>query len=135
MFLGIWLDKRLGSSPWFVLICVFVGAGAGFYSIYRKLMGSAKRDLGGGRTMTHAVARYALVMVGDDRTRRVDADARARWTGRNVRDRSQRRRCRRRSDRGLRDHAVDDDSQCHRGMGRRLARSIARHCSSTACWR
>lgn len=48
MFLGIWLDKRFGSSPWFVLICVFVGAGAGFYSIYRKLMGSAKRDLGGG---------------------------------------------------------------------------------------
>ena len=47
-FLGIWLDKRLGSSPWFVLICVFVGAGAGFYSIHRKLMGSAKRDLGGG---------------------------------------------------------------------------------------
>lgn len=47
MFLGIWLDKRLGSSPWFVLICVFVGAGAGFYSIYRKLMGSAKRDGGG----------------------------------------------------------------------------------------
>jgi F0F1-type ATP synthase assembly protein I len=44
MFLGIWLDKRLGSSPWFVLICVFVGAGAGFYSIYRRLMGSAKRD-------------------------------------------------------------------------------------------
>src|SRR2546423_924171 len=26
MFLGIWLDKRLGSSPWFVLLCVFVGA-------------------------------------------------------------------------------------------------------------
>jgi F0F1-type ATP synthase assembly protein I len=44
MFLGIWLDKRLGSSPWFVLICVFVGAAAGFYSIYRKLMGSAKHD-------------------------------------------------------------------------------------------
>lgn len=47
-FLGIWLDKRLGTSPWFVLICVFVGAAAGFYSIYRTLMGSAKRDLGGG---------------------------------------------------------------------------------------
>jgi ATP synthase protein I len=43
MFLGIWLDKRLGSSPWLVLICVFLGAGAGFYSIYRKLMGSTKR--------------------------------------------------------------------------------------------
>ena len=47
-FLGIWLDKRLHSSPWFVLICVFVGAAAGFYSIYRSLMGSAKRDGGGG---------------------------------------------------------------------------------------
>ena len=48
MFLGIWLDKRLGSSPWFVLICVFAGAGAGFYSIYRRLMGSAKRQGGEG---------------------------------------------------------------------------------------
>jgi ATP synthase protein I len=47
MFLGIWLDKRLGSSPWFVLICVFVGAGAGFYSLYRRLMSSAKRDSAG----------------------------------------------------------------------------------------
>jgi len=48
MFLGIWLDKRLGSTPWFVIICVFVGAAAGFYSIYRRLMGSAKRDARGG---------------------------------------------------------------------------------------
>jgi len=43
VFIGIWLDKRLGSSPWFLLICVFVGAAGGFYSMYRKLMGSAKR--------------------------------------------------------------------------------------------
>jgi F0F1-type ATP synthase assembly protein I len=42
MFLGIWLDKRLGSSPWFVLVCVFLGAGAGFYSIYRKLTGDKR---------------------------------------------------------------------------------------------
>jgi F0F1-type ATP synthase assembly protein I len=48
MFLGIWLDKRLGSSPWFVLICVFVGAAAGFYSIYRRLMAATKRDSGAG---------------------------------------------------------------------------------------
>jgi len=48
-FLGIWLDKRLGSSPWFVLICVFVGAAAGFYSIYRKLMGPTRRDASGGK--------------------------------------------------------------------------------------
>ena len=44
VFLGIWLDKHLGSSPWFVLICVFVGAAAGFYSIYRRLMAATKRD-------------------------------------------------------------------------------------------
>jgi F0F1-type ATP synthase assembly protein I len=44
MFLGIWLDNRLHSSPWFVLVCVFLGAAAGFYSIYRRLMGTAKRD-------------------------------------------------------------------------------------------
>lgn len=48
VFLGIWLDKRLHTSPWFVLVCVFVGAAAGFYSIYRTLMGSGKRDTGGG---------------------------------------------------------------------------------------
>ena len=42
MFLGIWLDKTLGSSPWFVLLCVFLGAGAGFYSIYRKLVGGKR---------------------------------------------------------------------------------------------
>jgi F0F1-type ATP synthase assembly protein I len=46
MFLGIWLDKRLGSSPWFVLVCVFVGAGAGFYSIYRKLVGKGSATPG-----------------------------------------------------------------------------------------
>ena len=42
MFLGIWLDKTLGTSPWFVLVCVFAGAGAGFYSIYRKLIGGKR---------------------------------------------------------------------------------------------
>jgi ATP synthase protein I len=34
-FAGVWLDRRLGTSPWFVLIGVFVGAGGGFYSMYR----------------------------------------------------------------------------------------------------
>jgi F0F1-type ATP synthase assembly protein I len=48
-FLGIWLDKRFGSSPWFVLVCVFVGAAAGFYSLYRKLMSATNRTGGTGR--------------------------------------------------------------------------------------
>ena len=48
MFLGLWLDKRLGSSPWFVIICIFVGAAAGFFSLYRKLMSATNRT-GGAR--------------------------------------------------------------------------------------
>lgn len=44
VFAGVWLDKRLHSSPWFVLICVFVGAAAGFYSMYSKVMAAQRRD-------------------------------------------------------------------------------------------
>jgi F0F1-type ATP synthase assembly protein I len=44
VFAGVWLDKRLGTSPWFVLICVFVGAAAGFYSMYSKIMAAQRRD-------------------------------------------------------------------------------------------
>lgn len=38
LFVGQWLDERLGTSPWLLLIGVFVGAGAGFYSLYRQLV-------------------------------------------------------------------------------------------------
>jgi ATP synthase protein I len=41
---GIWLDRRLGTSPWLLLVCVFVGAGSSFYSIYRKAIASQRRD-------------------------------------------------------------------------------------------
>ncbi len=44
VFAGVWLDRRLGSSPWFVLVSVFVGAGGGFYSMYRKIIAAQKRD-------------------------------------------------------------------------------------------
>ena len=44
VFAGVWLDKRLGTSPWFVLICVFVGAASGFYSMYSKIMAAQRRD-------------------------------------------------------------------------------------------
>lgn len=43
MLLGLWLDKRLGTSPWFVVTGVFVGAAGGFYSLYRKLMSATNR--------------------------------------------------------------------------------------------
>jgi F0F1-type ATP synthase assembly protein I len=38
LFVGQWLDRKLGTSPIFLMIGVFVGAGAAFYSMYRKLM-------------------------------------------------------------------------------------------------
>jgi F0F1-type ATP synthase assembly protein I len=38
LYAGQWLDRKLGSAPWFLLIGVFTGAGLSFYSMYRKLM-------------------------------------------------------------------------------------------------
>jgi F0F1-type ATP synthase assembly protein I len=43
---GIWLDRRLGTSPWFVLLMVFGGASLGFWSMYRRMVGSAKQPSG-----------------------------------------------------------------------------------------
>ena len=44
MFVGKWLDARLGTSPWLLILGVFVGAAGGFYSIYRRLMEDQKRE-------------------------------------------------------------------------------------------
>jgi len=44
VFLGVWLDRRLGTSPWLLLVCVFVGAAGGFYSMYRKMTAARSRD-------------------------------------------------------------------------------------------
>jgi len=38
LFVGQWLDSRLGTEPWLLLLGVFVGASAGFYSLYRQLV-------------------------------------------------------------------------------------------------
>lgn len=43
---GIWLDKRLETSPWFVLIMVFGGATLGFWSMYRRLIGKREKGIG-----------------------------------------------------------------------------------------
>jgi ATP synthase protein I len=37
-FAGIWLDRKVGTSPWLLIVTVFVGAALGFYSLYRNLM-------------------------------------------------------------------------------------------------
>jgi len=41
---GIWLDRRLGTSPWLLIICVFAGAGGGFYSMFRRVTAAQRRD-------------------------------------------------------------------------------------------
>ena len=47
LFAGRWLDGRLGTEPWFLLLGVMVGAAAGFWSLYRQL--SAPRGRPGDR--------------------------------------------------------------------------------------
>lgn len=44
LYLGQWLDRKLGTEPWLLIIGVFLGAGASFYSMYRKLMAAQARE-------------------------------------------------------------------------------------------
>lgn len=37
LFVGKWLDARLGTAPWLTILGVFVGAGASMYAMYRKV--------------------------------------------------------------------------------------------------
>lgn len=43
VFVGIWLDRRFGTAPWLLILCVFAGAGGGFFSMYRRVT-AAQRD-------------------------------------------------------------------------------------------
>jgi ATP synthase protein I len=47
LYIGKWLDSKLGTSPWLLMIGVFVGAAAGFYSFYRRIMSSSRKRDGG----------------------------------------------------------------------------------------
>ena len=38
--LGHWLDKKLATEPWLLLVGIFVGAAGGFYSIARQVYGT-----------------------------------------------------------------------------------------------
>ncbi|MFL5598137.1 MAG: AtpZ/AtpI family protein [Gemmatimonadaceae bacterium] len=54
LYAGQWLDKRLGIKGLFTILGVFVGAGAAFYNMYRKIAAAQKedderREAGGGR--------------------------------------------------------------------------------------
>jgi ATP synthase protein I len=43
-FAGVWLDKRLGTSPWLLIVFVFVGAAGGFYSMYRRVTAAQRKS-------------------------------------------------------------------------------------------
>lgn len=46
LYLGQWLDRRLGTAPWLMIAGIFLGAGGTFYLMFRKLTAGNKR---GGR--------------------------------------------------------------------------------------
>lgn len=57
LYAGQWLDRRLGTEPWFMILGVFTGAGASFYSMYRKLMAMQERDERAARARREAAGR------------------------------------------------------------------------------
>lgn len=44
LWLGTWLDRKLGTAPLFLYLGVFLGAGGAFYGMYRQLMANLERD-------------------------------------------------------------------------------------------
>lgn len=40
--LGWWLDTKLGTEPWLLIVGAFVGASAGFYYLYRHIVVEAR---------------------------------------------------------------------------------------------
>ena len=42
LFVGKWIDGRLGTAPLFLILGAFVGAAGGFYSIYQKVMAATR---------------------------------------------------------------------------------------------
>jgi|ERR1019366_4739804 F0F1-type ATP synthase assembly protein I len=43
LYAGMWLDTKLHTGPWLMLIGALIGASAGFYSMYSVMMSENKR--------------------------------------------------------------------------------------------
>jgi ATP synthase protein I len=43
LYAGMWLDKKLGTAPWMLLLGALIGAGAGFYSLWRAMVEENKK--------------------------------------------------------------------------------------------
>jgi F0F1-type ATP synthase assembly protein I len=35
---GVWVDRKLGTTPWLTIVTILIGAALGFYLLYRNLM-------------------------------------------------------------------------------------------------
>jgi len=46
LFAGRWLDTRLGTTPFFLILGVFLGAGASMFAMYRKVFPPEKPPAG-----------------------------------------------------------------------------------------
>ncbi len=46
---GWWLDGKVGTTPLFMILGAFVGAGAGFYSLYRHIVEEPRDREGDGK--------------------------------------------------------------------------------------
>jgi F0F1-type ATP synthase assembly protein I len=44
LFAGQWVDDRLGTNGLFTIAGVFIGGGAAFYNMYRKITAAQRRD-------------------------------------------------------------------------------------------
>ena len=47
VYAGLWLDKKLGTAPWFVVVGAVVGATSGFFVMYRVLMAENEKKKNG----------------------------------------------------------------------------------------
>lgn len=44
LYIGKWIDAKLGTSPVFLISGVFLGGAGSFYVVYRKLVAVQKKD-------------------------------------------------------------------------------------------
>jgi len=44
LWIGQWVDRKVGTDGIFLLVGVFIGAGGSFYSMYRSVMADQKRE-------------------------------------------------------------------------------------------
>ena len=48
LFIGQWLDRKLGTTPWLLLVGVMLGAALGFWMMLRVAKAAEKTGHGGG---------------------------------------------------------------------------------------